>query len=569
MAMMEGWKDKMAWPRLIVFMVVVFLLLTTVRSVIGKKEAFNLPANGHPGNEKPEGDTKVNTWCPIAEPTTIEDGLTSSTEFAKNKDLLKQQVERLSAAVNVPSVSYDDNYEVDKDPRWHAFVTLHETLKSHFPRVHEKMELEKVHSYGLLHTMPGSSQDLKPLVIMAHLDVVPVPDPTRWKHPPFEAYFDGQWLWGRGSVDCKNNLIGIYSAMERLLEQDFKSKRTIILSFGFDEETGGFRGAKYLAAHLKEKYGENSMGMIIDEGGSGIRTIDGVAYALPAIAEKGFLDIVLTLNTPGGHSSAPPKNTNIGIMSRLITAVEEHPFGPHIDEHNPFWGYLKCEVENSPKASEPWLREALEKKEDFADRLIDSRGDKVRWSIQTSQSVDIVNGGIKDNQLPETTETIINYRVLPSDKIDDVLKTVADVLAPLANNYSIAVQGPGYSQIDRGFGVLNISSSNILQPSPLSPTGPDVGVWNIFAGTIRQVFENTGEKLSAKKVIPVGTISTGNTDTAHYWQLTKNIYRFSPRWEGTSEGVHTVDERIDMQAHLSGLRFYYELIRNMDSFVDN
>ncbi|THV95266.1 putative vacuolar carboxypeptidase Cps1, partial [Aureobasidium pullulans] len=357
------------------------------------------------------------------------------------------------------------------------------------------------------------------------------PDPTRWKHPPFEAYFDGQWLWGRGSVDCKNNLIGIYSAMERLLEQDFKSKRTIILSFGFDEETGGFRGAKYLAAHLKEKYGENSMGMIIDEGGSGIRAIDGVAYALPAIAEKGFLDIVLTLNTPGGHSSAPPKNTNIGIMSRFITAVEEHPFGPHIDEHNPFWGYLKCEVENSPKASEPWLREALEKKEDFADRLIDSRGDKVRWSIQTSQSVDVVNGGIKDNQLPETTETIINYRVLPSDKIDDVLKSVADVLAPLANNYSIAVQGPGYSQIDRGFGVLNISSSNILQPSPLSPTGPDVGVWNIFAGTIRQVFENTGEKLSAKKVIPVGTISTGNTDTAHYWQLTKNIYRFSPSWE--------------------------------------
>lgn len=226
-------------------------------------------------------------------------------------------------------------------------------------------------------------------------------------------------------------------------------------------------------------------------------------------------------------------------------------------------------MENSPKASEPWLREALEKKEDFADRLIDSRGDKVRWSIQTSQSVDVVNGGIKDNQLPETTETIINYRVLPSDKIDDVLKTVADVLAPLANNYSIAVQGPGYSQIDRGFGVLNISSSNILQPSPLSPTGPNVGVWDIFAGTIRQVFENTGEKLSAKKVIPVGTISTGNTDTAHYWQLTKNIYRFSPRWEGTSEGVHTVDERIDMQAHLSGLRFYYELIRNMDSFVDN
>lgn len=428
------------------------------------------------------------------------------------------------------------------------------------------MTLETVNSYGLLYILPGSSHDLKPLVMMAHLDVVPVPDPTKWSHPPFEAYFDGQWLWGRGTVDCKGILVGVYSAMERLLEQDFKNKRTIILSFGFDEETSGYRGARYLADHLKDKYGEDGIEMIIDEGG-GMIVEDGVTYAVPAIAEKGYLDIVLTLNTPGGHSSAPPKNTNIGIMSRLIAAMEDHPFVPHLDEHNPVWNYLKCEVENSPKTAEPWLREALEKNEDFAGRLIESRGDKVSWMMQTTQSVDIINGGIKDNQLPETTETIINYRVLPSDKIDDVLKAVADVLAPLANNFSIAVQGPGYSQIDRGFGVLNISSKDILQPAPITPTGPDVGIWNVFAGSIRQVFENTAEKLSAKKVIPVGVISAGNTDTAHYWALTKNIYRFSPLSEETVKGVHTVDERIDMQAHLGGVKFYYQLIRNMDFYT--
>ncbi|KEQ58937.1 putative vacuolar carboxypeptidase Cps1 [Aureobasidium melanogenum CBS 110374] len=535
-----------------------------------RKGVFDLPANGHTStepHEQPQEDAVVSTWCPVPQvPAPSQDGLISLAGFGSNKDLIQRQVERLSAAVNVPSISYDDNDDVDIDPRWHAFVTLHEVLKTQFPKVHEKMTLEKVNSYGLLYTLPGSSQDLKPLVMMAHLDVVPVPDPSKWSHPPFEAYFDGQWLWGRGAVDCKSILIGVYSAMERLLEQDFKNKRTIILSFGFDEETGGFRGAKHLADHLKEKYGENSIEMIVDEGG-GMVVEDGVTYAVPEIAEKGFLDIVLTLNTPGGHSSAPPKNTNIGIMSRLIAAMEDHPFNPHIDEHNPFWNYLKCEVENSPKTVEPWLREALEKKEDFADRLIESRGDKVRWWIQTSQSVDIINGGIKDNQLPEITRTIINYRVLPSDKIDGVLKTVADVLAPLANNYSIAVQGPGYAQIDRGFGVLNISSMNILQPAPITPTGPDVEIWNVFAGSIRQVFENTAEKLSAKKVIPVGAISAGNTDTAHYWALTRNIYRFSPLSEETAKGPHTVDERVDMQAHLGGVKFYYELIRNMDSYT--
>lgn len=428
------------------------------------------------------------------------------------------------------------------------------------------MNLEKVNNYGLLYTLPGSSQDLKPLLIMAHQDVVPVPELTKWSHPPFEAYFDGQWLWGRGAVDCKDTLIGVYSAMERLLEQDFKNKRTIILSFGFDEETGGFRGARYLAAHLTEKYGENSMEMVVDEGG-GMRKVNDVMYALPAIAEKGFLDIVLTLNTPGGHSSAPPKHTNIGIMSRLIAAIEDHPFAPHIDEHNPFWNYLKCEVENSPQTAEPWLREALENNEDFADRLISSRGiPVVRWFMQTSQAVDIISGGIKDNQLPETSQTTINYRVLPSDTLDGVVKAVADLLVPLANNLSIAVQGPGYSQLDRGAGVLNISTLNPLPPSPISPTGPSIAIWNLFAGTIRQVFENTSERLSASKVIPVGTISVGNTDTAHYLNLTRNVYRFSPVSEETARGAHTVDERIDVQAHLGGVKFYYELMRNMDGF---
>ncbi|KAI4843209.1 putative vacuolar carboxypeptidase Cps1 [Aureobasidium sp. EXF-8845] len=575
MAITEGWKDKMAWPRLIVFMVVVFLLLTTVSSVIRRKEPFDLPANGHAGNDTPQEDVAASTWCPVPQiPAPSQDGLNSSADFGNDEDLIKEQVERLSAAVNIPTISYDDNGDVDKDPRWHAFVTLHEVLKEQFPRVyanatrfdeHEKMNLEVVNSYGLLYTLPGSSQDLKPLLLMAHLDVVPVPDPTKWSHPPFEAYFDGQWLWGRGAIDCKNALIGVYSAMERLLEQDFKNKRTVILSFGFDEETDGFRGAKHLATHLTEKYGENSMEMIVDEGG-GMLKVNDVMYAVPGIAEKGFLDIALTLSTPGGHSSAPPEHTNIGIMSRLIAAVEDHPFTSHIDEHNPNWNYLKCEVENSPETVEPWLREALENKEDFADRLISSRGDLYRWLMQTSQAVDVINGGIKDNQLPEMSQAVINYRVLPSDTIDGVVKAVADTLASLANNLSIAVQGPGYSQIDHGSGILNISLPKAYQPSPISPTGPDVGVWNIFAGSIRQVFENTSERLSAKKLVPVGIMSADNTDTRHYLKLTRNVYRFSPLTEETAKGAHTVDERIDMGAHLGAVKFYYELIRNMDVY---
>lgn len=144
MALTEGWKDKMAWPRLIVFMVVVFLLLSTVSSVMRRKEVFDLPANGHAGDEQHEQsqeDVAVNTWCPVPQvPAPTEDGLISLADFGTDKDLIQQQVKRLSAAVNVPSISFDDNDDVDKDPRWHAFVTLHETLKTQFPKVYVKLQ---------------------------------------------------------------------------------------------------------------------------------------------------------------------------------------------------------------------------------------------------------------------------------------------------------------------------------------------------------------------------------------------------------------------------------------------
>lgn len=80
-------------------------------------------------------------------------------------------------------------------------------------------------------------------MLMAHQDVVPGGPSEKWTHPPFEPYYDGKYLFGRGSSDCKNNLVGILSAVESLLEQAWRPNRTLILAFGFDEETGGVRGA--------------------------------------------------------------------------------------------------------------------------------------------------------------------------------------------------------------------------------------------------------------------------------------------------------------------------------------
>jgi Gly-Xaa carboxypeptidase len=138
--------------------------------------------------------------------------------------------------------------------------------------------LTKINTYGLVYIWEGSDPSLKPLLLMAHQDVVPVNPDTidKWTHPPYSGFYDGERIWGRGSQDDKSGLMGILIAIETLLEQGFTPKRGIVLSFGFDEESGGLKGAKENAKALMTIYGEKSFAMVVDEGGGFIEQYGGV-----------------------------------------------------------------------------------------------------------------------------------------------------------------------------------------------------------------------------------------------------------------------------------------------------
>lgn len=106
-----------------------------------------------------------------------------------------------------------------------------------------------------------------------------------WTHPPFSGHFDGKFIWGRGASDCKNQLIAILSAVEALISADFSPRRTLILSFGFDEEVSGPEGAKHLSDYLLSRFGHNSIAAIVDEGAVNIESW-GADFAIPGVAEK-------------------------------------------------------------------------------------------------------------------------------------------------------------------------------------------------------------------------------------------------------------------------------------------
>ena len=174
----------------------------------------------------------------------------------------------------------------------------------------------------------------KPVLLLAHMDVVPVEPGTEraWTHGPFSGDVADGFIWGRGTLDDKVGVMAILEAVEILLEQGFKPRQTVLLAFGHDEEIGGQKGAATIAALLKSR--GIRVAYALDEGSAvteGIVPGLDSAAALIGIAEKGFASIELTTVATGGHSSMPPPQTAIGIVAAAIHALESHPMPASLD----------------------------------------------------------------------------------------------------------------------------------------------------------------------------------------------------------------------------------------------
>lgn len=429
-------------------------------------------------------------------------------------------------------------------------------------------------------------------MLTAHQDVVPVADASTWTHPPFDAHFDGTWLWGRGASDDKNSMTALLSALESLLAQGWSPKRTVLLAFGFDEECSGRKGAGSIAAHLKSTWGEDSLAIILDEGGMGLQQIGDVLYALPAVTEKGHVDIWLELHVQGGHSSIPFPHTGIGILSEAVVALESHPYDPVLLKDSPIYNHYVCQARYSPEA-EPKVTRLLEEGdlEALAQELA-SQDRPTNFRLQTSQAVDYVSGGQKINAMPEVVKVGVNYRVAPQNSIGEIMHNVVTYLGPIVEKYNLALAafedddeyksyhqeahqdriipntGTGSGGVRPAYevdynGTLTLTSSQKTLAAPNSPSGGGGGgdaVWDVFAGTIRHAFAFPGGT-----VVPVGELMTGNTDTRHYLDLTRNVYRWSPARQGGALNGHTIDERVDMGVHMELVGFYYDFVRNFDA----
>lgn len=352
------------------------------------------------------------------------DKLQDAYDFLFTDQFENASIARLSGAVQIKTESFDDLGEIGEDKRWDVFVPFHEYLAATFPRIHSELRVEKVNTHGLLYTWQGSDADKKPIVLMAHQDVVPVDGDTvdSWTHPPFSGHYDGQLIWGRGSSDCKNQLIGILETLEYLLQAEYQPKRTIVLSFGFDEECSGHQGAGHLASFLLERYGKDGVAAIVDEG-MGYQEAFGTGFAVPGVAEKGYTDVDIAVRTPGGHSSVPKDHTSIGILSEIITIIESQQYPTYLADKNPYLEFLQCGAEYAPdfpkklkkllksRSASSDLPTCAKKHHDQLAIEAAKAGASTKYLMQTSQAVDLIHGGTKTNAMPETAVATVNHRI--------------------------------------------------------------------------------------------------------------------------------------------------------------
>ncbi|KAI0731073.1 carboxypeptidase S [Earliella scabrosa] len=500
---------------------------------------------------------------------------TLEAEYQTDEFKLKAY-ESLGGAVRVPTVAYDDLAPPGQDERWEIFGQLHLYLERRFPLVHKTLRKTHVNKFALVYHWQGSDDTLKPALLTAHQDVVPVEPLTvdQWHHPPFSGFFDGEYIWGRGSCDDKPGLIGTLTAVEELLRVGFKPTRTFVLAYGIDEERGGISGATAIRDYLLATYGEYAFSILVDEGG-GYSVSDDVIMVNPGVAEKGKFDVRFEISAPGGHSSIPPEHTSIGMLAAVIKQLEDNPHTPHLNRSGIYYSLLQCRAAHDP-ALPHHLRSLISRSRTSDSALHEleqylARTDRLYPALAgTTQAADVVRGGVKTNALPERAEVIVNHRIDIHSSVAALQARIAGVVQPVVERFGLELDAFGRfrSAPDGGAanGLLRISDAfgTALEPAPLTPLG-ESGPFRLLSGTIVGVLGASNRTGYDKKAFVAPGMSTGNTDTKHYWKLTKHIFRYGHINGGDSfNGAHTVNEALRGEGFIETIRFFTWVILNVD-----
>ncbi len=463
---------------------------------------------------------------------------TQETADRKSRDETDNEIQdrfvnRLASLIRIPTVSWTDRDKRDS----RIFTDFQEELIRQFPLVHKNMEREVHGHFGLLYHWKGQDSHKKPVLFLAHYDVVPAEEEggEAWREDPFSGLIKEGELWGRGTLDIKTQLAFQLETAERLLEEGWQPERDIWFAFGGDEEISGLEGAQNLARILGER--GLQFDFILDEGGVIARDqlafLKGRPAALIGLAEKGFVTFKISASGESGHSSMPDRSgTAIGKLARGITRLEKRLFPSRLDP------VMRNMLERFvPVVSPPlgilfanlWLTAPLI-------RFVFSRNRTTDSLIRTTQAVTVVDGGEQENILPGEAACLVNHRILPGDTIES-----------LKHRHSRVLKDPGLEITDAG----NWPSNN-----PIKATDPEGSGFRLIKDTLSKTHPGT---------VAVPFLVNGSTDSKYYRNLSDQILRFTPLELLPKDiaSIHGVNEKVSLENLKKGMDFYLRLFREL------
>lgn len=454
-------------------------------------------------------------------------GVSGAEQYSADIDI-DRIAANMSRAITFKTISHQKPAKLDPVP-FNGFL---DWLVETYPNVSRVMERKLIATYTPLYVWRGSEPSLKPVLLTAHYDVVPVEPGTEgdWTQPPFSGAIVDDHVWGRGGIDDKGAVIAMMEAAEYLIQQGVTPKRTVYFSFGHDEELGGDDGAAAVAAHLQSEGVQ--LAWTLDEGSGVLKDVlPGIENLVASVnvAEKGYLTLDLTARAKGGHSSMPPNETAVGILAAAIDKLQKNPFPGGLEG-------ITGDFFDSVGRSFPFTMRMLFANTWLFGDVIEnvlSGANTTNAMLRTTIAPTMLSGSAKENVLPIEAVGTINFRIHPRDSIESVIAYVKETIADDRIDVTPREEGD--------------------EPSAVSSHEADG--FKAVSASLSAVYENM-------VVVPGLTIAA--TDSKHYGLAADDSYRINPMilTNPVIASIHGTNERISFENLRAATLFYAHLLQN-------
>ena len=375
---------------------------------------------------------------------------------------------------------------------------------------------------NLLARVPGG--DASPLLLYGHVDVVPVTD-QEWTHDPFEAVVEDGFVWGRGTLDMKSGVAMFLATFLRVATEDEQPPGDVVFLAVSDEESGGDDGLGWLVDEHPELF-EDIEHAIGEFGGFNL-DIAGVETYPIQVNEKQVCWLEATFRGNSGHASFPTSDTAMGKMARFVDAVDSQRLPVHVTP--PAERMFEALASAVPEAQAEQFRGLLDPER--TDEVLDAMGEDGRLFdalVHNTANPTIVEGGDKENVIPEAVTVFLDCRLLPGQEPDDVMAELREVTG-MEPEFELVRFDPGPPSADLDY------------------------------------FEELGQILESETgATPVPLLMPGATDGRHLARVDIQSYGFIPMQLGDLpflDLVHSGDERIPVEAVEWGTERVYDAVR--------